>query len=94
MRASAAAAGRAERLICARATPPAGPRSARWWPAAVLMADQRRRPTGKLSPQSPSASCNPEVLSTFRGRRPMAGSCRVSRFGNVTRWRVKPRKQD
>ena len=26
--------------------------------------------------------------------RPMAGFCRVSRFGDVTRWRVKPRKQD
>jgi hypothetical protein len=31
---------------------------------------------------------------TFRGRRPMAGSCRVSRFGEVTRWCVEPRKQD
>jgi hypothetical protein len=92
---SAAAAGRAERSNCARATAPplapgrrAGDRLRCLWPisADALPASCPRNPQ--------ALNATPKSCLTFHGRRPMAGSCRVSRFGNVTRWRVKPCKQD
>jgi hypothetical protein len=46
-------------------------------------------------PRNPQAlNATPKSCLAFHVRRPMAGSCRVSRFGDVTRWHVKPRKQD
>jgi hypothetical protein len=56
----------------------------RWAPGKLALAQLT------CCPRNPeSARRNPKSGSAFHRRRPMAGSCRGSRFGEVTRWRIR-----